>query len=126
MPSLDSSIDELYRGPLSDFVAARNALAKTLKGEDAKQVKQLQKPTTVAWAANQLYWHSRSVYDRLVKSGGKLKAAQIGALGGRRVDVRTASEQHRLALGEALAETARLAAEAGLNPNGDELSRTFE
>jgi hypothetical protein len=126
MPSLDSSIDQLYRGPLSEFVAARNALAKTLKGEDATQVRQLQKPTSVAWAVNQLYWQNRSVYDRLVKSGAKLRAAQIGALGGQRADVRGAGEQHRVALGEALAETARLAAEGGLKPNGDELSRTFE
>src|SRR6185503_2684646 len=90
MPSLDSSIDRLYQEPLEGFVAARTALAKTLTGAEAKRVKALQKPTTVPWAVNQLYWHARPVYDRLIKSGGAVRAAQIAALGGRAADVRGA------------------------------------
>src|SRR5438132_1595231 len=31
MPSLESSIDSLYQGPLEEFVAARTALAKPLQ-----------------------------------------------------------------------------------------------
>ena len=31
--ALESKIDDLYRGPLSEFVSARNALAKTLSGD---------------------------------------------------------------------------------------------
>ena len=39
--SLDGKIDDLYRQPLEAFVTARNALAKTLTGDDAKRVRAL-------------------------------------------------------------------------------------
>ena len=35
---LDGKIDDLYQQPLSDFISARNTLAKSLSGEDAKRV----------------------------------------------------------------------------------------
>ena len=47
MPPVESSIDDLYKGPLSDFVPARTRLAKTLTGPDAQRVKALKKPTLV-------------------------------------------------------------------------------
>lgn len=53
--ALESRIDDLYRGPLTDFVAARNALAKTVAGQDAQRVRKLAKPTVVPWAVNQVY-----------------------------------------------------------------------
>jgi hypothetical protein len=126
MPSLETSIDALYQGPLDEFVTGRKALAKTLKGEDAQRVKQLQKPTSVAWSVNQLYWHRRAVYDRLAKTGKRLRTAQVSALGGHRVDVRQPSEDHRAAIAEAVAETTRITAESGIHPNTEELARTFE
>jgi len=126
MASLESSIDALYQGALDGFVAARNALAKSLTGDAALRVKQLPKPTSVAWAVNQLYWHERPVYDRLIKSGRKLRTAQLGALGGQRVNVREPADAHRAAVAQAVAETSKLATGAGLNPNSDELFRTFE
>jgi hypothetical protein len=126
MASLESSIDALYQGTLDGFVAARNALAKSLTGDAALRVKQLPKPTSVAWAVNQLYWHERPVYDRLIKSGRKLRTAQLEALGGRRVNVREPADAHRAAVAQAVAETSKLAGQAGLNPSSDELFRTFE
>jgi len=78
--ALDAKIDDLYRLPLSEFTGARNALAKTLTGDEAKRVRALEKPTVVPWAVNQVYWRARSTYDRLMKSGEKLRAAQIAAL----------------------------------------------
>jgi hypothetical protein len=126
MPSLETSIDVLYQGPLDEFVAGRKALAKTLTGDEAQRVKQLQKPTSVAWAVNQLYWHRRPVFDRLAKSGKKLRAAQVSALGGHRVDIRQAAEDHRAAIAEAVAETSTVAAESGIHPNAEELARTLE
>ncbi len=36
MSALDAKIDDLYRLPLSEFTGARNALAKTLKGDERK------------------------------------------------------------------------------------------
>jgi hypothetical protein len=124
--ALDSKIDDLYRGPLSEFVSARNALAKSLTGDDAKTVKALVKPTVVPWAVNQVYWHARSAYDRVLKSGEKVRKAQIAALEGRSADVRAASEAHRHAIAEAIGEAQRLSASAGSAPSPDALSRTFE
>ena len=96
--SLDAKIDALYRQPLDDFIAERNALAKTLSGADAKRVRALAKPTVVPWAVNQVYWHARPIYDKAIKSGERLRAAQIASLEGRRgADVREAGETHRRA-----------------------------
>jgi hypothetical protein len=119
-------IDELYRLPLAEFTPARNALAKTLSKDDAKLVKALAKPTVVPWAVNQVYWRARATYDRLMKSGEKLRSAQIAALEGRAADVRAASETHRRAIGEAVAEAERLAGASGAKPGADALARTFE
>jgi len=124
--SLDSKIDDLYRVPLSEFVAARNALAKSLSGDDAKRVKALAKPTVVPWAVNQVYWHARQTYDRVMKSGEKLRKAQIAALEGKSADVRAASDAHRHAIAEAVGEAQRLSSAAGSAPGADALSRTFE
>jgi hypothetical protein len=123
---IDSKIDDLYRGPLSDFVSARNALAKSLSGDEAKAVKALAKPTLVPWAVNQVYWHVRAAYDRVMKSGEKVRKAQIAALEGRSADVRAANEAHRQAIADAVGEAQRLSAAAGSAPSPDALSRTFE
>lgn len=126
MSALDAKIDDLYRLPLSEFTGARNALAKSLTGAEAKRVKALPKPTVVPWAVNQVYWRARATYDRLMKSGEKLRAAQIAALEGRNADVRAAGDAHRRAISEAVAEAERLAAAAGTKPGIDALARTFE
>jgi hypothetical protein len=124
--SLESRIDELYRTALGDFVAARAALAKTLSGADAQRVKKLAKPTLVPWAVNQVYWRSRPVYDRLLKSGEKLRTAQVAALEGRNADLRAAGEAHRRAIADAVQEAEKIAAADGSHPAPDALMRTFE
>jgi tellurite resistance protein len=126
MPPLDSQIDDLYKIPLGEFVAARASLAKTLTGEDAKRIKALKKPTVVPWAVNQLYWHARPVFDRLAKNGAALRAAQLAALAGRAANVRAATEAHRKAIAEAVAQATRLAARADAHPGAEELSRMLE
>jgi hypothetical protein len=124
--SVESSIDELYKGPVESFVAGRAALARTLKGDEARQVKALQKPRVGAWAVNQLYWHARPLYERVARTGEKLRAAQIAALNGKRADLRSATEAHHKAIGDAVTEASRLAAAAGVHPGAEELIRTFE
>ena len=126
MSALDAKIDDLYKLPPAEFVGTRNALARTLTKDDAKLVKALEKPTVVPWAVNQVYWRARSTYDRLMKIGEKLRTAQIAALEGRSADVRAASDAHRRAISEAVAEAERLAAAAGVKPGADALARTFE
>ena len=126
MSALDDKIDDLYRLPLPHFTPARNALAKSLGGADAARVRALAKPPLVPWAVNQVYWRARSAYDRLLKSGERLRKAQIAALEGRAADVRAAGDAHRRAIADAVAEAGRLAAAVGSKPSPDALTRTFE
>jgi colicin import membrane protein len=124
--ALESSIDELYQKPPGEFTAARNALAKTLSGDDAARVRKLAKPTVVPFAVNLLYWHARATYDRLRKAGETLRAAQVATLKGKPADVRGASEAHRKAISDAAAQAAALAAREESKPDADELTRTLE
>ena len=126
MSALDTSIDDLYQQPLNEFTQARNTLAKSLSGAEAKRVRALAKPTLVPWAVNQVYWRARGAYDRLMKSGERLRTAQIAALEGRDADVRAATETHRRAIADAVREAERLAATAGSKPSPDALARSFE
>ena len=125
--SLDAKIDDLYRQPLDDFIASRKALAKTLSGAESKRVRALAKPTVVPWAVNQVYWHARPIYDKVINSGERLRTAQIASLEGRRGgDLREAGDAHRRAVADAVKEAERLAAAAGASPAPDALMRTFE
>jgi hypothetical protein len=126
MASIDSPIDDLYKGSLDSFVPARNALAKSLKGDDAKTVKQLAKPTVVPWTVNQIYWHRRPDYDRVLSTGAALRKAQIAALGGRAGDVRAAAAAHRAAIADAVKAGVQLAEAGGEHPSADAVSRMLE
>ncbi|MBI3490646.1 MAG: hypothetical protein HY047_02450 [Acidobacteria bacterium] len=126
MSALDAKIDRLYQLALGEFTAARNALATSLTGAEATLVKTLVKPTVVPWAVNQVYWRARPVYDRLLKSGERLRKAQIGALEGRSADVIADGDAHRRAAAEAVQQAERLASDARSTPHPDALMRTFE
>ena len=73
-------IDDLFKLPLAEFTAARNALAASLKkagrADEAAAVKALSKPPLSAWAVNQLYWHHRKAFDQLMAAGERLRKAQ--------------------------------------------------
>ena len=73
-PKLESQIDELYKLPLDEFTKARNALAKTLSGNDKKDVSSLVKPSVAMWVVNQLYWRDPATYKALVDASEKLRA----------------------------------------------------
>jgi len=124
--TLDAEIDQLYRLPPSEFTAARNALAKTLTGDDRARVRALGKPTNVAWAVNQVYWRDRSLFDQLVRAGEHLRTTQIAALKGRSGDVRTATANQRALLARAVEAAHRVAAEAGISADPDDVTRTLE
>jgi hypothetical protein len=116
----------LYRAPFGDFVEARAALARSLTGDDARRVRKLAKPTVVPWAVNQVYWRSRPLFDRLLKTGAHLRDAQVASLEGKRADVRAALEANRHAIAEAVKTAEQIAAGDGLHPSADALYRTFE
>lgn len=126
MSALDDRIDELYALPLADFTAARNALAKSIRGPEGAQVKRLEKPTVVPWAVNQVYWHDRPLWTRLMRAGQALRTAQIAALKGRTADIRTASAEHRAVLADAVERAGSLARAHKANPATDQLSRMLE
>ena len=121
-----SRIDDLYKLPPDEFVSARTALAKSLTGEEAKRVKALVKPTIVPWSVNQVYWHARDIYTRLLKAGEKLRDAQLTALKGKTVDVRGATTAHRQAVVEAVKSASQLAKGTGASPDPESLARMFE
>lgn len=108
----ESPLDRLYQLALSDFVSARNALAKE-SGTDAAAVRSLQKPSLPAWAVNQLYWRRGDVYDDLIERAQDLRATHDATLGGKRADLRGASRAHEEAVDAALKATLALLAEDG-------------
>src|SRR5262245_40315332 len=126
VPKADRDIDALYQALPGEFTASRNALAKTLTGEPAREVRSLKKPTVVPWAINQVYWKARPVYDTLMARGRELRTAQIASLKGKKSDVRPAMEAHRRAVGEAVHRAQQIATEAGLSPDAEQLARMLE
>lgn len=125
MPASD--IDALFELPLSEFVAARNALAAQLKKSgresDADEVKSLAKPSVSAWTINQLYWRHRAAFERLMNAGERFRNAQAAQLAGETTNIRDPLSAQR----EALAELARHAAdtlrEADHLPTPDKMRR---
>ena len=109
-PKTDPALDRLYQLPLGEFIAARNALAKS-SGDAA--IKSLAKPNVPAWAVNQLYWRHRDVYDALAARAEDLRATHLATLQGTRADLRAASRDHEQAVDAALKATLALLAEDG-------------
>ncbi len=126
MAALDDAIDSLYRLPLDEFTAARNALAKTLAGSEKARVKALPKPTLVPWAVNQVYWTARPAYDKVMKTGAALRLAQLDALEGRQGKVAKAQEAHRDALRDATTRALAAGAKHGSQPPAEPVSRMLE
>jgi hypothetical protein len=82
----EKKLDELFHGPLEEFTAARNELAKSLRTsgdtEAAEWVKGLKKPSRAAWLVNQLAARKPKDVQRLLKAGEELRAAQEEMLTG--------------------------------------------
>jgi hypothetical protein len=108
----DSPLDRLYQLPLSEFVSARNVLAKE-SGADGAEIRSLQKPSLPAWAVNQLYWQRRDVYDDLIERAQDLRATHDATLSGKRADLRGASRAHEDAVEAALKATLGLLSDDG-------------
>jgi hypothetical protein len=101
--TLDEAIDELYGADLDAFTAERTRLARELRGggsrDEALELQQLRKPTTAAWALNQLARRNRREVDLLLDAGHRLREAQAAALRG---DERESFEHARTTEREAL------------------------
>ena len=116
----DAEIAGLYRVSLADFIDARNALAARFRkagdAEASARVKALPKPGAPSWALNQVYWHARADYDRLVAAGDQLRALQQQMLGGRAVDPREAMQERQAAVRQVVERAARFLSDAGQSP----------
>jgi hypothetical protein len=110
----EQDIERLYQLPMSEFTTERNALLKrTPAGAEKAAVRALQKPTAPAWAVNQLFWHRRKTFDRLLHAADRLRAAHAQQLAGKRADVAAAERDHQDALRAATDETRELLRAAG-------------
>lgn len=93
---------KLYGLAPSEFTAARNARAKSLKKDDADlaaAVAKLPKPTVAAAALNELVREDPSEIRALIQSARRLRQAQEGAVTGKRGgDLDEAVREHRDAL----------------------------
>ena len=82
----EKELDELFHGPLEEFTAGRNELAKSLRSDgDAEAsdwVKGLKKPTRAAWLVNQLSQRKPKDVQRLLSVGQELRNAQEEMLAG--------------------------------------------
>ena len=81
-------LEPLYRAPLAAWVAERKALAATVKAggdrDGAAAVGKLPRPTASAWAANQLWFHARALFDRLLEITRALGRGDLAAAGEQR------------------------------------------
>jgi hypothetical protein len=113
----DDDLAALYQVPLADFIDARNALAARLRkaGDTAAsaRVKALPKPGAPAWALNQVYWHARGDYDRMIAAGDRLRSLQQQMLGGRAVDPRGSMQERQAAVRQVVERAARFLADSG-------------
>ena len=83
----EERLDALYHGPLEEFTAARNELAKELR-DDGKRaaadwVKALRKPTRAAWVTNQLGARRRADLANALERGAELRGLQEKLLAGK-------------------------------------------
>jgi hypothetical protein len=113
----DEELDRLYGLPLGEFTAARDALAKELRGagdaERAKRVKELRKPTRSAGAINRVVRARRKEARELLDAAEGLREAQARMLGGGdREAVDEAAERERARAEEQLVAARRERQEA--------------
>lgn len=125
---VDKAIDRLYAGPLDDFVARRNELARSLGKEGDREgadgVKELRKPSVAAWAVNQLARHEKMRLRSLFTAGERLRAAHEELLGGGSPEpLERARDDERKAIAELAGAAGAILEEAGHPPSEAMLDR---
>jgi hypothetical protein len=111
-------VERLFELDPSEFIAARDALVRQLRdrgeGDLARQVQALRRPTTAAWALNQLVRASRSGVDELTAVGADLRRAQRRAMSGLdAAPLREAQQRRRVLIDRLTAEASRMLLERG-------------
>ncbi len=117
---LDGAIGAIYGGPLDEFVAGRDRLAKDLRAagrrDEAAAVRKLAKPKRVAWALDAAVLAERAKFEDVDAAAASLADAHTGS------DVREATNALRAAA-RSLADAAseRVAASGGAALDQSEL-----
>ena len=109
----DRRIRELYAVSPTEFVAARDALARSLATEgsaDAARVKRLRRPTLAVWLLNAVARERPDDVTRLFAAGDRLRQAQIRAVGGDATEMRASGAALRDAVAHGLAAAREIAA----------------
>ena len=128
--TLDDRIDQLYAGPAEEFIASRDALVKELRAakdkDGAATVKALRKPTTAAWAVNQLAHTARRDVAKLLDVGDTLREAHEALADGKGdAAIRSATTKRRKLVGE-LTDRAVSLLGAGGEAQRDAISNTLD
>jgi hypothetical protein len=110
MSTIDDEIDRIYQGPFGAFIEARNALARSARRPDLKQ---LEKPSLPAWAVNQVHWHQRALLESLAVAATALREQHRQTLAGAPAGVHAAEQTHREALRACLAAIRTVLAAGG-------------
>jgi hypothetical protein len=118
---VEDRLGPLYRDRPEDFVAARDALARDLRGEgdreSAEQVKRLRRPSAAAWVINRLSADEPERTRALVRASDELAEAQRRVLSGEAEgdELREAAAAEREQIDAFAADARRLAAAQGAN-----------
>src|SRR4051794_32997842 len=111
---LDAALDRLYGLPAEDFTAARDALAKELRGakrrDEADAVKQRRRPTAPAAAINQLARLEPERVEELIGAADELREVQERVLAGDagRDELRAAADTERRVVAALVSAASRL------------------
>jgi chromosome segregation ATPase len=116
-----SDVEALLTVPPDEFVAARNALVKSLRGagrkDDAAAVAALRRPSVVDWALNTVASESPDVVGTVSHAASRLRQAQAAVLGeaegGDASDLRESMGVVRAATGELRAAAEKVLRRAG-------------
>ncbi len=82
VPTLLEIADELYGLEPGEFIGARDARVKELRGSDddglAREVKALRKPSTAAWVVDLLVRRETAQVEQVIELGAQFREAQQG------------------------------------------------
>lgn len=132
LSSDDPALDDLFAAPLKDFVAKRKAIAKDLKAkgerERAASVDAIGKPTSSAWALNQMVRLHPTEVNAVLDALDAVREAQLGAATASGPDgeaLRAATRVEREAFAQAANLARGLLTEAGQSASRDHVDRTM-
>jgi len=131
--ALQQETNRLFELPPGSFVAARDELARRLKGEgrsaEAAEVRSLRRPTVAAWAVNQVARRHPEDVTELLAAGAALRQAQRKMMSGVKAGgFRQAMERRRRVVTRLSNAAEEILRDSGHGSPGvlDAISATFE